>query len=94
MPMVPACRMMMRIHPLLHDSPLSRLGDDEGMQVQLKAIGDRIVIHACGEPACLCQSIAVQPGLQRESAKLVRGSEQSVGHARRKQRIQTLRSEN
>src|SRR5579884_1054516 len=51
MPMVAARQPGGLVHALLHHRPITSVADNEGVQVELKSVGDRIVIHAGSEAA-------------------------------------------
>src|ERR1039457_5291160 len=71
MPVVAPGQVVGRIHPLLYDGPLTGFVNHEGMQVELKAIGNGVVVHARGEPAGAGQFIAIQPSSTGEFTQLV-----------------------
>ena len=48
------------VHPLLHDRPVAVARQDERVQIDLKAVGDRIVVDARGEPAGADQRVAIE----------------------------------
>ena len=60
MPVIAARQPAAFVHPLLHDRPFAICGDDERVQVDLEAVGDRIVVDACGEAAGADQRVAVE----------------------------------
>ena len=49
--MVAARQPLRLVHPLLHHHPVARLRDDEGVQVNLKPVRDRVVVYPRGQPA-------------------------------------------
>src|SRR6188474_1585814 len=59
-PVVPSGHPALVIQTLLDNGPLARRSDHETMEVNLEAIGNRIVIDASGKPAGPDQLIAVE----------------------------------
>lgn len=49
MPVVAPGRVAGGVHLLLHDEPLPGFVNHEGMQVELKAVGNGVVVHASGQ---------------------------------------------
>ena len=59
------------VHPLLHDRPLALTRHDERMQVDLEAIGDRIVVNARRQPAGAHERLAVYTRAIGDAAEFV-----------------------
>ena len=57
------------VQALLYDGPLAVRGDDEAVEVDLKAVGDRIVVDARREPAGPDQCFAVEAAALREKVR-------------------------
>src|SRR5579883_513492 len=49
MPVIAACHSACVIEPLLDDRPFPFGSDDESVQIDLEAIGDRVVVDSCCE---------------------------------------------
>src|SRR5579883_766385 len=64
------------VHALLDDSPLAFAAQNESVQVELKAVGDRIVVDTRGEATATDEGIAVE-------AKLVGKCPEFLGRATR-----------
>ena len=62
------------VHALLHDRPLALRRHDERVQVDLEAVGDRVVVDARREPAGADERRRRPGSCDRRSAKFVRGS--------------------
>jgi len=60
------------VHALLDNRPLSLRADNERVKVDLKSVGDRIVVDPRGQPAGSDESFAVQSLSFRHGAQLVR----------------------
>src|SRR5262245_47055522 len=60
------------VQPLLDDGTLAIRGDDKSVEVNLKAVGDRIVVDARGKPACADQRFAVEAPALRDSEQFLR----------------------
>src|SRR5262245_547675 len=60
------------VQALLDDGPLAVRRDDETVKVNLKAIGDRVVVDARGEPASAYQSFAVEAATLRDIEQFLR----------------------
>ena len=60
------------VHPLLHDRPLALRRHDERMQVDLEAVGDRVVVDARRQPAGAHERLAVDARPIGDAAELVR----------------------
>src|SRR5512135_3169918 len=63
----------LRVHSLLHHSPGAVAGDDEAVQIEVKAVLDRGTVHLGDESARACQLIPVQAGLLPHPQKLIGG---------------------
>src|SRR6266545_3060725 len=48
------------VQALLYDGPLAVRRDDEAVQIDLKAVGDRVVVDARGQPAGADQRFAIK----------------------------------
>ena len=59
-PVVPARRPLRLVQSLLHDGPLAVGGHDERVEIDLKAVRNRVVVHPCGETAGLDRALAVE----------------------------------
>src|SRR5579884_1310564 len=71
MPMVAARQPGGLVHALLHHRPITSVADNEGVQVELKSVGDRIVIHAGSEAAGAHEIFAIQWNALGDRTKLV-----------------------
>ena len=60
------------VHPLLDDRPLAVTRDDERVQVDLEAVGDRVVVDSRGEPARTHERLAIRAGAIGDATELVR----------------------
>jgi len=70
-PMIAAGEAIALVHALLHDCPLTGFVDDERVEVELKAIGDGVVVDAGGEAAGAGEILAVEAGTGGELNQLV-----------------------
>jgi hypothetical protein len=61
------------VHPLLHDGPLALTRYDERMQVDLEAVGDRVVVDARRQPARAHERLAVDTRTIGDAAEFVGG---------------------
>lgn len=59
------------IHALLYHGPLAGLVNDKRMQVELKSIGDGVVVYASGEAADAGEGVSVKTGNACEGAEFV-----------------------
>src|SRR5436190_14151105 len=59
MPVVAAGEPRRDVHSLLYDGPLARARHDEAVEINLKAIGDRVVVDARRQPTRLRERLAV-----------------------------------
>ena len=59
MPVVASGEPAFLVHALLNDGPFTGLINDEGMQVELEAIGDGVVVDPGGETAGTGKVVAV-----------------------------------
>ena len=59
------------VHALLDDGPLAVFREDEAVQVNLKAVGDGVVVDARGQAAGADQRIAVEARRLRDRPQLV-----------------------
>ena len=50
-PMIAPRQLVFALHALLHDSPFAVVGDDEAVEIELKAILQRRAVNFCDEPA-------------------------------------------
>ena len=73
-PVIAAGEAVVLVHALLDDGPLAGFVNDEGVKVELKAIGDGVVIDASGEAAGAGELIAVKAGEAGERDELVGGA--------------------
>src|SRR5688572_26580829 len=56
------------VHSLLHYGPLAFTGENEGMEIDLKTILDRVVIDSRRQTACANESFAVETATIRNGA--------------------------
>ena len=71
-PVIAARQPVRLVHPLLNDGPLAVGGDDEGVQVNLKAVGDGVVVDAGGESAGAHERVTVEADTVGNGAELRR----------------------
>src|SRR3989442_8325579 len=64
MPMITTRHAAAVIQALLYYGPLAVRRDDEAVQVNLKAVGDRIVVDARGQPAGAYQRFTIKTALR------------------------------
>jgi hypothetical protein len=62
MPMIPTRQTALRVHALLRHRTFARLRDHKRVQVELKPIADRIIIHTRGKPARASEFLTIQAG--------------------------------
>src|SRR4029078_12147193 len=60
------------VQSLLHDAPLSLLCKDEAVQVDLKPVGDRVIVDTCGQSTGADQTFAVKSMSFGERAQFIR----------------------
>src|SRR5437867_6652541 len=60
------------VQPLLNNGPLTFRRDDERMEIDLKTIGDGVVVDAGREPACANQRFAVESTAIGKSTQFLR----------------------
>src|SRR5262245_20548000 len=60
------------VQALLDHSPVAIRGEDEAVEIDLKAICDRIVVDARSQPTCAHQSIAVEAATVGDRTEFVR----------------------
>src|SRR5215471_5797551 len=72
-PMVPASQTAPVVEALLDDSPLASRGQNEIMQVDLKPVGDGVVVDSGGKPARTDKGIAVEAVSFCNSSQFLRG---------------------
>src|SRR6266567_76162 len=60
MPMIAASHSAVIVQALLYDGPLAVRRDDEAVQINLKAVGDRVVVDARGQTAGADQGFAIE----------------------------------
>src|SRR6185436_9334796 len=70
-PVISTCEAVSIVQALLYYGPFACGRDYKTVQVDLKAVGDCVVVDACSETACTHQSVAVETALVRECSKLV-----------------------
>src|ERR1041384_2932549 len=71
MPVITTRHAVRVVQALLHHCPLALVADDEAVQVDLKAVGDRVVVNAGGESAGADECFAVEAVVFCECAQLV-----------------------
>ena len=72
MPVVASRQARLIVEPLLHNRPLAVGRDDERVQVNLKSVGDAVVVDLGGEAAGTDQRVAIQAPALRDGAQFVR----------------------
>ena len=60
------------VHALLHNGPFAVGGDEEPVQVDLEAVGNRVVVYSGGQPARADQGFAVEAGTFSELSQFAR----------------------
>ena len=60
------------VQALLHDGPFTSIGDDEAVQIDLKTVGDRVVIDSRCQSTRSHQRVRIEPATLRDSAQLTR----------------------
>src|SRR5262249_563336 len=71
-PVIPARHPAPIVQALLHDGPLAIRRDDKTVQVNLKAVGDRVIVDARGQPAGADQGAAVEAAALRDTEQFLR----------------------
>ena len=72
MPVVTSSHACLAVHSLLHDDPVPFPRDDKRMQVELKAIANRVVVHASRQSAGADKSVRVESGSLADRDKFSR----------------------
>src|ERR1700752_5069091 len=60
------------VKPLLHDGPLTFSGQDKAVEINLKPVADRVVVHTGREPAGSDQILAVESPALGDQAQFLR----------------------
>src|SRR5258708_32697679 len=71
-PVIPPRHAAPVIQTLLHDGPFAIRGHHETMQVDLKSIGDSVVVDARGEPAGADQGFAIKAATLGNQSQFIR----------------------
>src|SRR5438034_6634484 len=71
-PMIAARHSACLVHSLLHDSPLAVGREDKRMQINLKSIGDRVVVDSCRETAGSNQRFTIKAAPIGDGAEFIR----------------------
>ena len=71
-PVIAAGEPAVFVQSLLHDCPVAVRGQDERVEVDLKAVGDGVVVDAGGQPADPDERVAVKARAIRQRAQFLR----------------------
>ena len=70
-PVISARQMIDGVHALLHDRPFAGAADDESVQIELKAVGDGVVVDLRRQPTGARQRFAIKSCAGGEAAKFL-----------------------
>src|SRR6185436_3978021 len=71
-PMIAASQTAAIVQTLLHDGPLALRGYDEAVKIDLKSVGDGIVVDARGQAAGANEPVGIEPSAPCNHAQLGR----------------------
>src|SRR6185437_9840170 len=71
-PVIPPRQPGLVVHSLLHDGPIALSRDHERMQIQLEAVGNRVVVDFRGKPAGTYERSGIETGAVTDFQKFRR----------------------
>ncbi len=81
MPVIAPRQTALLVHALLHHRPFARLRDHKRVQVELKSIADRIIVHTRGKPARASEFLTMQAGSLGKIPQLIRRTNRMTSSA-------------
>ena len=72
MPMITSRETALIVQTLLHHGPFALGGNDKGMEIDLEAVGNRVVVDSRCQPACPDQRLTVETTPLRNRSQFVR----------------------